>query len=79
MASPRLAFALAHNLTADLRLARTFHLRRGRLDASLDLFNLLNSAHALREADVTSPAHLWRIPLSFQTPRSLQLGMRFGW
>ena len=68
-----------HNLTTDLRLSRGFPLKHGRLDASLDLFNLFNTAHALREAEVTSPAHLWRIPLSFQTPRSLQLGLRFGW
>jgi hypothetical protein len=69
----------AYNLTTDLRLSRGFHLNRGRLDATLDVFNLFNSAHALQEADVTSPTHLWRIPLSFQTPRSLQLGLRFGW
>jgi hypothetical protein len=69
----------AHNFTTDLRLSRGFHLNQGRLDASLDVFNLFNSAHALREADVTSPAHFWRIPLSFQTPRSLQVGLHFGW
>ena len=69
----------AYNFTTDLRLSRGFHLNHGRLDASLDLFNLFNSARALREADVTSPTHFWRIPLSFQTPRSLQLGLRFGW
>jgi len=69
----------AYNFTTDLRLSRAFHLNHGRLDTSLDVFNLFNSAHALREADVTSPNHLWRIPLSFQTPRSLQLGLHFGW
>ncbi len=69
----------AHNLTIDLRLSRDFQLARGGLVASLDVFNLSNAANALREADVTSPTHLWRIPLSFQTPRSLQLGLRFNW
>jgi hypothetical protein len=69
----------AHNSTTDLRLSRGFHLNQGRLDASLDLFNLFNSAAALREADVTSPDHFWRIPLSFQTPRSLQVGLHVGW
>jgi hypothetical protein len=69
----------AYNLTMDLRLSRTFQLKRGRVDTTLDVFNLFNSAHALREADITSPTHLWRIPLSFQTPRSLQLGLLFGW
>ncbi|MBI1940342.1 MAG: hypothetical protein HYS33_02410 [Acidobacteria bacterium] len=69
----------AHNFTIDLRLSRGFQLGRRRLEASLDVFNLLNAAKALREADVTSPTHLWRIPLSFQTPRSLQLGLRVNW
>jgi len=39
----------------------------------------LQGLRSLQEADVTSPLHLWRIPLRFQTPRSLQLGLRFGW
>lgn len=69
----------AHNLTIDLRLSRDFQLAPGRLVASLDVFNLSNAANALREADVTSPTHLWRIPLSFQIPRSLQLGLQFDW
>jgi hypothetical protein len=68
-----------YNLTTDLRLLRGFRMSRGRLDATLDVFNVFNLAHALREADVTSPNHLWRIPLSFQTPRSLQLGLHFSW
>jgi hypothetical protein len=69
----------AHNLTLDLRITREYRLGRGSLGASLDVFNLLNKAHALSEADVTSPAHLWRIPLRYQTPRSLQLGVGFRW
>jgi hypothetical protein len=77
--SPNEGKRTAHNLTFDLRLSRDFRLRRGRLVASLDVFNFFNTANALREADVTSPTHLWRIPLSFQTPRSLQLGLRFNW
>jgi hypothetical protein len=77
--SPNEGKRTAHNLTTDLRLSRGFRLCRGRLAASLDAFNLLNSAYALQEADVTSPTHLWRIPLRFQTPRSLQLGLRINW
>ena len=69
----------AYNLAADLRLLREFRLSHGRLDATIDVFNVFNMAHQVREADVTSPVHLWRIPLSFQTPRSLQLGLRFSW
>ena len=69
----------AYNLASDLRLLREFRLSHGRLDATIDVFNVFNMAHQVREADVTSPVHLWRIPLSFQTPRSLQLGLRFSW
>lgn len=69
----------AHNGTMDLRLSRDLQLRHGRLVTSIDVFNMANSAFALREADVTSPTHLWRIPLTYQTPRSLQLGARYDW
>ncbi|PYV93626.1 MAG: hypothetical protein DMG05_00950 [Acidobacteria bacterium] len=69
----------ASHLTMDLRCSRSLDFGRSRLDFMVDVYNLLNSAHALREADVTSPNHLWRIPLMFQTPRSVQLGMRLSW
>lgn len=69
----------AFNLTADLRVSHGFRSGAGRFTTSLDIFNLLNRAAALHEADVTSPAHLWRIPLSFQTPRSIQVGLRYNW
>lgn len=69
----------AYHLGADLRLLREFRLSHGWLDATLDVFNVFNMANQVREADVTSPVHLWRIPLRFQTPRSLQLGLRYSW
>jgi hypothetical protein len=40
---------------------------------------LMNQAHALVETDVTAPTQYWRIPLRFETPRSLQLGLQFKW
>ena len=69
----------AYHLTVDLRCSRSLNFGPRRLDLMVDLYNLLNSAHALREAYVTSPNHLWRIPLMFQAPQSLQLGLRFSW
>jgi hypothetical protein len=77
--SPNDSKRSAYHLAADLRLLREFRLNHGRLDATLDVFNIFNMSHQVREADVTSPVHLWRIPLTFQTPRSLQLGLRFSW
>jgi hypothetical protein len=65
--------------TADARICRDFLLKRGTLVASLDAFNLMNQAHALVETDVTAPTQYWRIPLRFETPRSLQLGLQFKW
>ncbi len=72
-------FMTTHNRTIDLRIAREFRIGSGRWRASLDIFNLANSAMSLVQTDVTAPTHLWRIPLAFQTPRSLQLGLRFQW
>lgn len=72
-------FMTTHNRTIDLRIARDFRHAGGRWRASLDIFNLANSALSLVQTDVTAPTHLWRIPLRFQTPRSLQLGMRYEW
>lgn len=69
----------SYNLTADFRFSRGFDLGGGQLETVLDVFNLLNMSKSLEESDVTSPTHLWRIPLRFQTPRSLQMGLRFGW
>jgi hypothetical protein len=72
-------FMTTHNGTIDVRTAKD--LRRGSktLTATLDVFNLANSSLSLVQTDVTAPTHLWRIPLRFQTPRSLQLGLRFRW
>lgn len=72
-------FMTTHNRTIDLRLAREFRHAAGKWRVTLDIFNLANSALSLLQTDVTAPTHLWRIPLRFQTPRSLQLGLRYQW
>lgn len=68
-----------YSATADIRAYRDFSLRRGRLVAMLDIFNLTNQSHALEETSVTAPTQYWRVPLRFETPRSLQLGIRYKW
>jgi hypothetical protein len=68
-----------HYETLDLRLLRSFPMWKGRLTGTLDIFNLRNLALATLESDTTSPVEKWRFPLRFQTPRSLQLGLRYEW
>ena len=65
--------------TIDLRLIRNFVRNKGTLAGTLDVFNLLNTSQALVEANVTSLTQYWRVPLRFETPRSLQLGLRYSW
>jgi hypothetical protein len=77
--SPNLGKRTEYNLTVDVRWSRTFRFSHYRADFLLDVYNLLNQAHAFAEADITSPNHLWRIPLQFQAPRSLELGLRLSW
>lgn len=72
---PRTRFSI----TADMRVYRDFSLRRGSLVMMLDIFNLTNRSNALEETPVTAPTEYWRIPLRFETPRSLQLGIRYKW
>ena len=41
----------------------------------MDVFNLLNLNSNTREADLTSPTFLLRVPLAVETPRTVRLGM----
>jgi hypothetical protein len=78
-AGSRVGSMTQHYETLDMRLSRSFGLKKGRLTATLDAFNLRNLALATVEGDVTSATEKWRFPIRFQTPRSLQLGLRFDW
>jgi hypothetical protein len=68
-----------HYETIDLRLAKDFVLRKGKLAAIIDVFNLANRSQLLLQTSVTAPTMYWRIPLRFQTPRSIQLGLTYKW
>jgi len=59
----------------NLRIARAIPLRRYTLRPSLDLMNVLNRAHKLRELDLTGPRFYERLPIAIQPPRSLRLNM----
>jgi hypothetical protein len=69
----------AHYETIDMRLRREWSLGRGKLATILDVFNLMDRAQPLVQMGVTAPTQYWRIPLSFETPRSLQLGLAYAW
>jgi hypothetical protein len=69
----------AHYETFDARIRKDISLPSGKLTATLDIFNLTNRAQPLLQMAVTSPTHYWRIPLRFQVPRSMQLGLKYKW
>lgn len=75
----RNGFRTVHYRNIDLRASREFTWGPGRMSAVVDIFNLENRGQALLQTEVTAPTHLWRMPLRFQTPRSIQLGLRYRW
>ncbi len=66
------------NSTLDVRLARDFRLRRGVLSGDFDVFNILNLNSNTREADLTGPAFLLRVPLAVEAPRTVRLGVAWN-
>jgi hypothetical protein len=78
-AGSRPGLMTAHYETIDTRLAKNFRLKRGKLMATVDIFNVGNRAQPLLQTSVTAPTTYWRIPLRFQTPRSVQLGLKYDW
>jgi hypothetical protein len=69
----------AHYRNIDLRVIKDFSWQRLKASAVIDVFNLENSDNPILQAEVTAPTQYWRIPLRFETPRSLQIGLRFRW
>jgi hypothetical protein len=68
-------FRTEFNLTMDLRVAREMQLRRGKMSAYVDVFNLLNMDLKTLEASLTGPTFESRVPLAIQAPRLLRLGL----
>jgi hypothetical protein len=63
------------NSTLDTRVARDFEVKKGVLSAYVDFFNILNLNSNTREADLTSPSFLSRVPLAVEAPRTARLGI----
>jgi hypothetical protein len=59
----------------DLRLGKTFRVQRYRLNASVDLYNVLNSDAVLNE---NSAYLVWRRPLSVVRPRFVKFSAQFN-
>lgn len=68
-----------HYETLDMRLSKSFAFKKKNFVGTLDAFNLLNLSQPLLQTYVTSKTQHWRVPLRFQAPRSLQLGIRHTW
>jgi hypothetical protein len=61
----------------NLRLARTFAVRKGFVKISGDLFNVPNLASKLRVEDLTGPGFQQRLPKIIQPPRFLRVGVSY--
>ncbi len=71
------SYRLPAVLLADLRLARAFRVRGGRLTASVDAFNLLNAATTLQlPRDVDLPA--FGRPREIVRPRIVRFGLEYA-
>jgi hypothetical protein len=68
-----------HYEDIDVRIIKDWVFGKRKLVATLDIFNLLNRALPTVQSEVTGPTQYWRVPLRFQTPRSLQPGIRYTW
>jgi hypothetical protein len=62
----------------NLRLGREFALKRGRLFTVADLLNVMNSAQAIQESDLTGSSFNLRLPVSLQPARFVRLGLTYS-
>lgn len=66
-----------YRFTADARLEKAFAIGRGRVAATLDVYNLFNTAHEVEEDVVTGPD--FRTPTALQPPRVVRFGLRVAY
>ncbi len=62
----------------NLRVGREFLLKRGRLLGVADLLNVMNSAQAIQQSDLTGTNFNLRLPVSLQPARFLRLGLTYS-
>jgi hypothetical protein len=78
-AGSKIGLMTAHYETLNARLSKKWRLGNKTLVGTLDVFNLLNLSQPLLMSYVTAKSEHWRVPLRFETPRSLQMGIRLTW
>ncbi len=61
-----------------LRLGREFLLKKGRLLSVVDLLNVMNSARAIQQSDLTGTNFNLRLPVSLQPARFVRLGLTYS-
>ncbi|MBM3957461.1 MAG: hypothetical protein FJ313_05355, partial [Gemmatimonadetes bacterium] len=76
--SPEGGHRTQYHLAWDLRVARSFSLRRGSLRLLADLFNLPNLGNNLRENDLSGPLFEQRLPLAVQPPRHARFAVEYA-
>ncbi len=64
-------------LNWNLRLGRSFPVRRASVRLSLDLLNVLNAGNRIQEMDASGPLFNQRLPVAIQSPRFLRFNMEF--
>lgn len=82
MATPRGepgGFRTQYDLNFDQRISREFKFGGLRMSVLLDIFNLLNLNHSLREYDISGPLFPQRRPLEVQNPRAFRLGIKLSY
>ena len=62
----------------NLRLGREFLLKTGRLLSVADVLNVMNSAQAIQQSDLTGTAFNSRLPVSLQPARFVRLGLTYS-
>jgi hypothetical protein len=62
----------------NLHLGREFALKNGRLRIIADLLNVMNSAQAIQQSDLTGTSFNSRLPLSIQSARFARLGLTYS-
>ena len=72
---PGTEFTERHN-QIDVRFAKRFAFGRARLQAQMDLYNLLNADTILRQNNTYASADSWQAPTALMSPRFVKFGVQ---
>ncbi len=66
-----------HVINWNLRFSREFELPFGTLEATADIFNVIDAAQNIQEQDLSGTSFNLRLPVAIQPPRFLRIGFRY--